>query len=87
MVNLNITYLIVVNNTRFLTLEVKSLQKEHDKIIIVKEQQIASYFLIRQQLEQLGKQFHTYLTKPQYIIPFLQPGRLVKVSYTKFYGV
>lgn len=56
------------------------LQNEHDSIIVPKEAQVASYYRIRQQLEELGKQFHTFLTKPEYIMPFLQPGRMVKVK-------
>lgn len=43
------------------------------------EVQIANYYNIRQELESLGAQFRMYITKPQYLIPFLQPGRLVKV--------
>ena len=46
------------------------------------EDQIASYYNIRQELDALGIQFRTYLTKSEYLIPFLQPGRLLKVSYS-----
>ncbi|KAJ8951031.1 hypothetical protein NQ314_007731 [Rhamnusium bicolor] len=44
------------------------------------EDQIASYYNIRQELDALGLQFRTYLTKSQYLIPFLQPGRLLKIK-------
>lgn len=50
---------------------------------IESETQIASYYNIRQELDKLGVQFRNYLTKSQYLIPFLQPGRLIKVSLTK----
>lgn len=46
---------------------------------IEKEVEIANYYNIRQELESLGVVFRSYITKPQYLIPFLQPGRLVKV--------
>merc|ERR1719361_3162541 len=33
---------------------------------------------LRDQLESLGGEFRSWLTRPQYILPFLQPGRLVR---------
>ncbi|XP_018575535.1 superkiller viralicidic activity 2-like 2 [Anoplophora glabripennis] len=44
------------------------------------EDQIAPYYNIRQELDSLGVQFRTYLTKSEYLIPFLQPGRLLKIK-------
>ncbi|KAK6624711.1 hypothetical protein RUM44_011570 [Polyplax serrata] len=60
---------------------VKKAQEEYDKIVIPKESLVASYFKIREHLEQLGKQFQSYLTKPNYLLPFLQTGRLVRVKH------
>lgn len=45
------------------------------------EDQIASYYNIRHELDSLGIQFRSYITKSEYLIPFLQPGRLLKVSF------
>lgn len=59
----------------------KTAQEEYDKLTIEKEAQVASYYSIREQLDQLGKQFQSYLTKPTYLVPFLQPGRLIRVGY------
>ncbi|EDW40002.1 GL15456 [Drosophila persimilis] len=53
---------------------------ELNKLSIKDEHNIASYHHIREQLESHGKQFRQWLTRPQYLLPFLQPGRLVKVS-------
>ncbi|KAH8410288.1 hypothetical protein KR009_010712 [Drosophila setifemur] len=50
------------------------------KINIKDEHNIASYHHIRSNLDQYGKQFREWITRPQYLLPFLQPGRLVKVS-------
>lgn len=61
-------------------LEVKELSLEKDKIIINNEFDVRSYFLIRQQLEDLGKQYHSFITDPKNLVPFCNPGRLVKVS-------
>uniref|UniRef100_A0A1B6CRT5 Helicase ATP-binding domain-containing protein n=2 Tax=Clastoptera arizonana TaxID=38151 RepID=A0A1B6CRT5_9HEMI len=62
---------------------VKDLEKSHGKIIVSKEEEVSSYYHIRERLEELGKQFQSYLTKPQYLLPFLQPGRLIKVKNDK----
>lgn len=55
-------------------------QKEFDDIHIPNEENIASYYQIRDQLDNLGKQFRTFITTPTYLVPFLQPGRLIKVQ-------
>jgi ATP-dependent RNA helicase DOB1 len=58
----------------------KEKLEELQNIQIDCEGQIASYYNIRQQLDKLGVQFRNYITKPNYLIPFLQPGRLVKIK-------
>lgn len=60
--------------------EVKDLTTEKNKIIIQNEFDVRSYFLIRQQLEDLAKQYHSFITNPKNLVPFCNPGRLVKVS-------
>lgn len=57
----------------------KKTQEEYSSIVVPKESQVASYYAIREQLDELGKQFQSYLIKPNYLIPFLHPGRLIKV--------
>ena len=59
--------------------EAKASQNALEQLHVPRENQIASYYNIREELKMLSKQFQSYLTKPQYIVPFLQPGRLVKV--------
>ncbi|XP_044260284.1 exosome RNA helicase MTR4 [Tribolium madens] len=58
----------------------KEKLEEYNNLQIECEPQIASYYTIRQELDKLGMQFRSYLTKPNYLIPFLQPGRLVKIK-------
>lgn len=58
----------------------KASQNALDQLHVPRENQIASYYNIRDELKMLSKQFQSYLTKPQYLVPFLQPGRLVKVK-------
>lgn len=55
--------------------------EEYNAINIKSEMEIASYYNIRTELDSLGVQFRSYLTKSEYLIPFLQPGRLVKIKF------
>ena len=61
--------------------EVKALEKKHAAMTIEREEEIASYHKLRQQLHGLEKEMQRYLQKPQYILPFLQPGRLINVVH------
>ncbi|XP_060529125.1 exosome RNA helicase MTR4-like isoform X2 [Cylas formicarius] len=57
----------------------KTLEK-YNSFKIDREDQIASYYDIKEALDVLLAEFRIYLTKPQYLVRFLQPGRLVKVK-------
>ena len=48
------------------------------------ESEIQTYYNIRQSLADLETKFHSFISMPKYIIPFLSPGRLVKVCLTFF---
>lgn len=64
--------------------KVKAKQKEYDRLTVEEEHSIASYCTIRSQLDLLGAQFRSFITRPEYLKPFLQPGRLVKVKTEKY---
>ncbi|XP_064625845.1 exosome RNA helicase MTR4-like [Lineus longissimus] len=59
--------------------KVKKLENDYNSVVIPNEEQVSTYYKIRQQLDNLAKELMGYLTKPQYVLPFLQPGRLIKV--------
>ncbi len=40
---------------------------------------VEEYFLIRSQLESLRQIMHKVIVEPLHILPFMQPGRLIKV--------
>jgi hypothetical protein len=63
---------------------VKELEEQLASLTLEHEEEVASYSRLWDQLNSLGQQFHTFLTRPQYIVPFLQPGRLVKVRNIKY---
>ncbi|XP_052825381.1 exosome RNA helicase MTR4 [Octopus bimaculoides] len=61
---------------------IRKREKDHTNLKIPNEEQIATYYKIRQQLDALAVEFQGYITKPQNILQFLQPGRLIKVKNT-----
>ncbi|EDW11632.1 uncharacterized protein Dmoj_GI13953 [Drosophila mojavensis] len=63
--------------------QVQQKTQQLEKIKIKDEHNIASYHNIRDQLEIYGNKYREWMTKPQYLASFLQPGRLVKVSAGK----
>lgn len=60
--------------------KVQEKQLKLDSIKLKDEHGISSYHHIREQLENLGKQFKTWINKPEFLIPFLQPGRMIKIQ-------
>ncbi|XP_057258625.1 exosome RNA helicase MTR4 isoform X4 [Pezoporus wallicus] len=59
---------------------VTKLERQYNKILIPNEENVVIYYKIRQQLAKMSKEIEQYVHKPKYCLPFLQPGRLVKVK-------
>ncbi|KAF3701915.1 Superkiller viralicidic activity 2-like 2 [Channa argus] len=59
---------------------IKKLEEQYHALEIPNEESVVTYFKIRQQLAKLGKEIQEFIHKPKYCLPFLQPGRLVKVK-------
>ena len=60
--------------------ELKKLELKYNSFEIKNEEQIASYYKIKQQLQNLNKELLSFIQKPMYVLPFLQPGRLIRVK-------
>ncbi|XP_070845850.1 exosome RNA helicase MTR4 [Chaetodon trifascialis] len=60
--------------------KIKKYEEQYHAIEIPNEEAVVTYFKIRQQLAKLGKEIQEFIHKPKYCLPFLQPGRLVKVK-------
>uniref|UniRef100_A0A182Y5L2 Helicase ATP-binding domain-containing protein n=1 Tax=Anopheles stephensi TaxID=30069 RepID=A0A182Y5L2_ANOST len=61
----------------------KRVQRKQKQLLAVEikdEQSIVSYHHIREQLDRLGQEFREYITRPVYLVPFLQPGRMIKIQ-------
>ncbi|XP_061603871.1 exosome RNA helicase MTR4 [Phyllopteryx taeniolatus] len=59
---------------------IKKLEEEYHAIKIANEESVVTYYRYRQQLAKLGEDIQHFIHKPKYCLPFLQPGRLVKVK-------
>ncbi|GAB1860811.1 MTREX helicase [Camponotus japonicus] len=59
--------------------KVKELYTTYNTVNVERYDEISSYHNIREQLDRLSGEFRSFLTQPEYLVPFLQPGRLVKV--------
>jgi ATP-dependent RNA helicase DOB1 len=62
-------------------LELQTYEQQYDAIKIENEDDIARYYKLKKKLELVQDQMSTIINEPKYILPFLQPGRLVTVSY------
>lgn len=51
-------------------------------MVVAEEESVAEYYEFRKQLDQLTSDFREVITHPTYCLPFLQPGRLVKVKHS-----
>ena len=60
--------------------KVKDLEKARYEIVIPNEDASMNYLRLRQQIDKLQKEMQSFIIKPKYLLPFLQPGRLVKVE-------
>lgn len=58
---------------------VSELEKERDAIIIEEEDHIKNYFSLLDQRRKLQSEIRKIVFAPQYSLPFLQPGRIVRI--------
>uniref|UniRef100_H2ZE12 RNA helicase n=1 Tax=Ciona savignyi TaxID=51511 RepID=H2ZE12_CIOSA len=58
---------------------VTKLEKDYCGMKIKEEEESMTYYRIRQQLNKLATQLEDFVHLPKFCLPFLQPGRLVKV--------
>lgn len=63
--------------------ELKHEEEAKDSSVIPNEPQVAEYYEYRQQLDQMAQDFRDVITHPNYCLPFLQAGRLIKVKHQK----
>lgn len=61
--------------------EMALLEQERDAITVDREDEIAGYFEIRKQIDTYTQDVRDVMNHPTYCLPFLQPGRLLRIKY------
>lgn len=61
--------------------EMVELEQKRADMIIENEPEIKEYYDIRQTLTNYGNEMKAVMSHPQYLIKYLQPGRLLKIKY------
>lgn len=64
-------------------IEIAQLKEERDSISFQSEDVVAEYYILQQQLMKLKKTIRDTVNQPIHALPYLQPGRLVKVITVK----
>lgn len=59
----------------------KKLEEQYQDIRVPDEVKVMGYYKIKELIESMGRELQKIITKPIYIVPFLQPGRLIKVKH------
>ncbi|GIY79369.1 exosome RNA helicase MTR4 [Caerostris extrusa] len=58
--------------------KIKTLQENYIAIQVEREDEVESYYKIKNRLSALSEEYHAYVIQPEYCVPFFQTGRLVK---------
>ena len=61
-------------------LELQIYEQQYESIKIDNEDDVARYYKLKKKLELVQDQMAVMVNEPKYILPFLQPGRLVTVG-------
>lgn len=64
--------------------QLREKEQQRAEMLIEDEEQIKEYYDLRQSLNNYADDMRAVITHPQYLLKFLQPGRLVKVKYKDF---
>ena len=61
-------------------LELKACEQQYEAIKIEDEDEVARYYKLKKKIELIQDQMSGLMNEPKYLLPFLQPGRLVTVG-------
>lgn len=65
-------------------LELQELENERSNTVITDEATVKDYYNLRQQLDTHTKDMRDVIMHPNYCLPFLQAGRLVKIKFKDY---
>uniref|UniRef100_A0A804R2K5 DExH-box ATP-dependent RNA helicase DExH9 n=1 Tax=Zea mays TaxID=4577 RepID=A0A804R2K5_MAIZE len=62
--------------------QIKELESERNSMVIEEAESLKDYYDLLQQHRSLKKDVHDIVLSPKHVLPFLQPGRLVRIEYS-----
>ncbi|KAJ1257530.1 hypothetical protein BS78_10G003100 [Paspalum vaginatum] len=62
--------------------QIKELESERNSMVIEEEESLKDYYDLLQQYRSLKKDVRDIVLSPKHVLPFLQPGRLVRIEYS-----
>ena len=65
-----------------IVVELKACELQYESIHIDNEEEVARYYKLKKNLDLVEDQMSVMMNEPKYLLPFLQPGRLVTVSHS-----
>ncbi|CAN6448867.1 unnamed protein product [Victoria cruziana] len=63
--------------------QAKDLEEERDSIVIDDEEEVKDYYSLLQQHRSLRNEIHDIILRPKYCLPFLRPGRLLRINCSR----
>ena len=64
-------------------LELGELESERDGIVVEQENVIAEYYDLKEKIAVYEQDMKDVINHPNYCLPFIQPGRLVRIKHDK----
>lgn len=68
------------SDKRNFLIELKQCEQQYETLRIENEDEVARYYKLKRKLELVQEQMSGMMNEPKYLVPFLQPGRLVTVG-------
>nr|CAB3466687.1 unnamed protein product [Digitaria exilis]CAB3469175.1 unnamed protein product [Digitaria exilis]CAB3469180.1 unnamed protein product [Digitaria exilis] len=62
--------------------QIKELESDRNSMVIEEEESLKDYYELLQQYKSLKKDIRDIVLSPKHVLPFLQPGRLVRLQYS-----
>ncbi|KAL0083768.1 rRNA-processing arch domain-containing protein [Phycomyces blakesleeanus] len=60
--------------------ELKKLEIEKNSMVLERQEEVEDYYNLRSQIETYSRDVRDVINHPTYCLPFMQPGRLIKVK-------
>jgi ATP-dependent RNA helicase DOB1 len=71
--------LAITLHLNFVQKQIKELESDRNSMVIEEEESLKDYYDLLQQYKSLKKDVRDIVLSPKHVLPFLQPGRLVRI--------